>query len=370
MENRTAVQSLRETGMEDKERLTPNRKLDHIRICLEESVERGWPGFDEVRISHCALPECNLDELATSTTFLGHEFKIPLFIAGMTGGHPETREINRRLARAAERFGIGIGVGSQRAALVDPALEDTFSVVREEAPHAFIVANLGIVQLRDHGMEWAERAVEMIDADAIAIHLNFLQEAIQPEGDHDATGCTDALTSLCSEFGLPVIVKETGSGISAETARTCWTAGASAIDVGGWGGTSWAAIEGLRAGERENSGLVRLGKVFEEWGIPTVVSICEAASTGGPIIATGGIRSGLHMAKAMTLGADLSGMALPLLAPALEGEEALFERIDEISHEFMVAMFLSGSRNTAELCSKRAYFTGKIREMLEHDGGI
>jgi len=356
--------------MKNKEQFTPVRKLDHIRISLEEQVERGWPGFEEVRLNHCALPECNLDELKTETTFLGHEFGIPLFIAGMTGGHPETKEINRRLARAAERFGIGMGVGSQRAALVDPALEDTFSVAREEAPNAFLAANLGVVQLRDHGLEWAERAVEMIDADAIAIHLNFLQEAIQPEGDHDATGCTDALASLCRDFDLPVIVKETGSGISAETARACWNAGVSAIDVGGWGGTSWAAIEGLRAAERDESGLARLGEVFEEWGIPTVVSICEAASTGGPIIATGGIRSGLHMAKAMKLGADLSGMALTLLSPAVEGEEALFQKIEEISNEFKVAMFLSGSRTSAELCSKRAYFTGKTRKMLEHDGGI
>ncbi|HOP67616.1 MAG TPA: type 2 isopentenyl-diphosphate Delta-isomerase [Methanoregulaceae archaeon] len=356
--------------MTNKEKLTPVRKLDHIRICLEEEIERGWPGFDEVHLSHCALPECNLDELTTKTTFLGHDFESPLFIAGMTGGHPETKEINRRLARAAERFGIGMGVGSQRAALVDSALEDTFSVVREEAPHAFLAANLGIVQLREHGLEWVERAVEMIDANAIAIHLNFLQEAIQPEGDHDATGCTDALASLCRDFDLPVIVKETGSGISAETARVCWNAGVSAIDVGGWGGTSWAAIEGLRAAARGESGLARLGEVFEEWGIPTVVSICEAASTGGPIIATGGIRTGLHMAKAMTLGADLSGMALTLLPPAIEGEEALFQKIGEINHEFRVAMFLSGSRTPAELCSTRAYFTGTIREMLEHEGGI
>lgn len=359
--------------MKNKEEFTSARKLEHIRICVEEQIERGWPGFDDVRLSHCALPECDLDGIRTETTFLGHEFGMPLFIAGMTGGHSEAKEINRRLARAAERFGIGMGVGSQRAAIVDPALVDTFSVAREEAEHAFLAANLGIVQLRDHGIEWVERAVEMIDADAIAIHLNFLQEAIQPEGDHDARGCTEALATLCRDFHLPVIVKETGSGISAETARKCWDAGVAAIDVGGWGGTSWAAVEGLRAGrqnDKRHSGLARLGEVFEEWGIPTVVSVCEAASTGGPIIATGGIRSGLHMAKAMAIGADLSGMALTFLSPSLEGEEALFTKIEEISHEFRVAMFLSGSCTLAELCNRRAYYTGKIREMLEHNGGI
>ncbi len=143
----------------------------------------------------------------------------------MTGGHPATREVNRLLARAAGHFGIGFGVGSQRAALENPELEDTYSVVRDEAPDAFIVANLGIVQLRDHGIEWAERAVSMIEADALAIHLNFLQEAIQPEGDHDASGCLSALTELCNDFSHPVIVKETGSGISADTARLAWGAG-------------------------------------------------------------------------------------------------------------------------------------------------
>ncbi|HUU74996.1 MAG TPA: type 2 isopentenyl-diphosphate Delta-isomerase [Methanoregulaceae archaeon] len=359
--------------MKNKGQYTSGRKLDHIRICVDEDVERGWSGFDDVRLVHNALPGCDLDRIRTETEFLGHRFEIPLFIAGMTGGHPESKEINRRLARAAEEFGIGMGVGSQRAALEDPSLEDTFSVVRDEAPHAFLAANLGIVQLRDHGLEWVEKAVDMIDADAIAIHLNFLQEAIQPEGDHDARECVEALRELCRECTLPVIVKETGSGISAETAKACWDAGVKAIDLGGWGGTSWAAIEGIRAGEREGlnaSRLVRIGHIFEEWGIPTVVSLCEVASTGGPVIATGGIRNGLSMAKAMALGADLSGMALPLLKPALNGEELLFEKIKEINQEFKVAMFLSGSCTPAELSTTRAYLTGVTRDMLQNNGGI
>jgi isopentenyl-diphosphate delta-isomerase len=211
--------------MGDKKRFTSGRKLDHLRICIESDVEQGDAGFSDVRLLHEALPDCDMSKIRTNVRFLGHEFSSPLFIAAMTGGHPETREVNRTLARAARQFGIGMGVGSQRAALENPDLEDTYSVVREEAPESFIVANLGIVQLRDHGTEWAERAVEMIDADALAIHLNFLQEALQPEGDHNAAGCFAALADLCTGFSTPVIVKETGSGISAATARRCFGIG-------------------------------------------------------------------------------------------------------------------------------------------------
>jgi isopentenyl-diphosphate delta-isomerase len=259
-----------------------------------------------------------------------------------------------------------MGVGSQRAAIEDPALEPTFSVVREAAPHAFLVANLGIVQLRDHGIEWAARAVEMIGGDAIAIHLNFLQEAIQPEGDHDASGCLDALRSLCEEFKYPVIVKETGSGISAETAGMLRGAGVQAIDIGGWGGTSWAVIEGIRAGEGKDTGdaqRIALGEGLLEWGIPTAVSLAEVAG-GGPVIATGGIRTGVDMAKAARLGADLCGMALPLLQPAFEGEERLNAGIEAIRLQLKAALFLTGSRSMEELRKKRLFITGVTREMI------
>ncbi|MDD1714541.1 MAG: alpha-hydroxy-acid oxidizing protein, partial [Methanoregulaceae archaeon] len=222
------------------------------------------------------------------------------------------------------------------------------------------------VQLRDHGLEWAEAAVEMIDADALCIHLNFLQEAIQPEGDHDARGCLDALEELCTGFRLPVMVKETGSGISAATAKVLWDAGVKAIDVGGWGGTNWAAIEGLRSGPVAGEVSTRppLSRVFEDWGIPTAVSICEVAGTGGPVIATGGIRSGLDMAKALALGADLCGVALPFLAPAMKGEKELVDTISAFLRELRVAMFLSGAKNTAALKEKMPYITGVTREMI------
>ncbi|HOT03284.1 MAG TPA: type 2 isopentenyl-diphosphate Delta-isomerase [Methanolinea sp.] len=356
----------------NKNLFTSGRKLDHLRICAEEDIERGFSGFGDIRLVHSALPECDLSSIDLSTRFLGHRVCSPLFIAAMTGGHPGTREVNCRLARAAERYGLGMCVGSQRAALEDPRLEESFRVVREEAPHAFISANLGVVQLRDHGLEWADNAVSMIDADAIAVHLNFLQEAIQPEGDHDATGCYEALAALCRESNVPVIVKETGSGMSAETARACWGVGVRAIDIGGWGGTSWAAVEGVRAEQsaaHSGSGLVSLGALFEDWGIPTAVSLCEVAGTGGPIIATGGIRSGLDMARAIALGADLCGIALPLLRPAMESEESLFLRIETFHRELRTAMFLTGSAKIADQKRARAYITGKTRQMLEHIHG-
>ncbi|HJK22303.1 MAG TPA: type 2 isopentenyl-diphosphate Delta-isomerase, partial [Methanocorpusculum sp.] len=220
-----------------KEKLTSSRKMDHLRICSQTDIETGSTLFDDVHLVHCALPECDMDAIDLSVEFLGKRLSSPLFIAAMTGGHPDTAEVNRVLASAAERYGLGIGVGSQRAALEKPELADSFAIVRETAPHAFVCGNLGAVQLVEHGTEWAERAVEMIDADALCIHLNFLQEAIQPEGDHSAVGCLDAIRQLCKDVKFPVIVKETGNGISREVASRLWDAGVAAIDTGGMGGT-------------------------------------------------------------------------------------------------------------------------------------
>ncbi|MCP1715548.1 isopentenyl-diphosphate delta-isomerase [Methanocalculus alkaliphilus] len=347
---------------------TTSRKLDHLRICSEKEIEAGCSGFSDVRIVHSALPEADMDHIDLSCRFLNTTLSSPLFIAAMTGGHPGTTEVNRRLGRAAERFGCAIGVGSQRAALERSDLRHSFSVVREEAPTAFIVANIGAIQLRDHGPAWAEEAVSMIEADAIAIHLNPLQEAIQPEGDHDATGCLKAIEELCSLVPFPVIAKETGSGISRETAYNLWNAGVQAIDIGGYGGTSWARVEGVRADEAGDPVQRRLGDDFLSWGIPTVVSLMEVRETGGPVIATGGLRNGLDIAKALALGADMAGMALPLLAPAMESDAALNAAIEEIHRELTVAMFLSGAATIRDMRRVRTYITGDTRDMIQETG--
>jgi len=343
---------------------TSSRKKEHLNICANEPIEAGSTGFEDVRLVHDALPECSMDSIDLSLRFLGHDLQSPLFIAAMTGGHPDTTAVNASLARAAEEFGIGMGVGSQRAALENPALEGSFSVVREEAPTAFLCANLGIIQLRDHGAEWADRAVEMIDAQALCIHLNPLQEAIQPEGDHDTSGCIGSLCDLCSSVRYPVIVKETGSGVSYEVARMLFAAGAAAIDVGGIGGTSWAAVERVRADDPD---LASLGDHFADWGIPTAVSVVETRRAGGPVIATGGLRRGTDIAKAIALGADMGGMALTLLKPALRGDEELKREIEKIHRELSVAMYLTGSRNLNELKSIRTYITGITAEMLRNE---
>ncbi|MCA1915101.1 type 2 isopentenyl-diphosphate Delta-isomerase [Methanospirillum hungatei] len=348
---------------------TSSRKLDHLRICLDEHIESGSTGFDDIRLVHEALPDCDMDRLSLETRFLGHNLGSPLFISAMTGGHPETKDVNAVLGEIAGEFGLGIGVGSQRAAIENPELADTFSIVREKAPDTFIVGNLGIVQLRDHGIEWAERAVEMIDADALAIHLNFLQEAIQPEGDHDAGGCYAALRELCRDLKVPVIVKETGSGISYETGIRCFGAGAACVDIGGYGGSSWALIESHRSGSvagREDLHLKGLGERFGEWGLPTVVSLYETARCGGPVIASGGIRSGIDITKALVMGAHLAGMALPLLKPACEGPDVLRETIRTIHQELRISMFLTGKTRISELPQARWYLTGKTREMIEN----
>lgn len=353
--------------MTNRENHTSPRKLDHLMMCSGDDVERGSPGFDDVLLLHNALPECSMDEIDLQVTFLGHTLQAPFLISAMTGGHPETKEVNRRLAAAAEKLGVGMGVGSQRAALEDPSLADTFSVVRDAAPQAFLIANLGIVQLRDHGIAWAEHAVSMIDADAIAIHLNFLQEAIQPEGECDARGCLAVLHELCEATSTPVIVKETGNGLSSTVAAACFDAGAAAVDIGGFGGTSWAAVEGRRASMWGSSGDMErsaLGRVFDSWGIPTVVSLIEVARLGGPVIATGGIRSGLDIAKAIALGAGVCGAARPLVQPALEGEEEVCRTMNGYLRQLRVAMFLTGAQNISDLRSVPATITGKTGDMV------
>jgi isopentenyl-diphosphate delta-isomerase len=347
--------------------VTSKRKIEHLDICTRENVESRGNGFDDVEFVHRCLPEINKPEISTGTTFLGHKFDAPLMIASMTGGHPGTTEVNANLAMAAEELGLGMGVGSQRAALENPKLEDSYRIVREKAPHAFIYGNIGAPQLSKYTIEDLERAVQMIDADAMAIHLNFLQEAIQPEGDVDARGIIDQIACVASELSVPVIVKETGAGICHMDAYTLKKAGVAALDVGGRGGTSWAGVEVFRARMELDEIGEHLGMKFWDWGIPTAVCLIEA-DVGLPLIATGGIRDGVMMAKALAMGASMSSVALPLVAAARIGPEKVKRTLELYIEELKAVMFLTGSRSAEDVRRAPVIISGKTRDALEARG--
>jgi isopentenyl-diphosphate delta-isomerase len=353
---------------------TSNRKIEHLELCANQNVESHRDehnlrrtGFDDITMVHNALPGINIKEIDTSTELLGYKLAFPLLIASMTGGHPETRQVNESLAIAAQELGIGMGVGSQRAALEDPDQEDSFRVVRDSAPDAFVFGNLGVAQLKEYGVEGVRQAVDMIDANAMAIHLNFLQEVIQPEGDTDATEGLELIEEVCKKLKIPVIVKETGAGVSREVAQKLCKAGVSAIDVGGMGGTSWAGVEVYRSQEKGDSMGESLGNLFWDWGIPTAASIIES-DVSVPVIATGGIRTGLDMAKSLAIGASACATALPLVRPAMNGPQDVKKKLELYMAEFKAAMFLTGSATIADLMQAQIVITGRTGEYLKERG--
>ena len=333
------------------------------------------PGWADVHLLHHALPVGDLAAVDLSVEFLGHRLRAPLTIAAMTGGHRGASEVNARLARAAERFGLAMGVGSQRAALRNPHLARTYAVAREVARHAFLIANVGAAQLvpQDSGAPLTPQqlsdAVAMIGADALAIHLNFLEETVQPEGDRRAAGLQEAIVQALGALTVPAIAKETGAGISRAAALELRALGFRALDVGGVGGTSFAAIETARAKAQGDRRRVMLGEVYRDWGIPTAVSIVAASGAGLPIIATGGVRSGLDAAKAIALGATIVGVARPLLAAALLDDTAVEAWITQFLEELRVAIFLSGGRRVADLRSVPKVVGGETRRWIEDLGG-
>lgn len=348
---------------------TSKRKIEHLKLCAESPVEsrKVSAGFEDVTLIHRALPELDMDKLNLSIDLLGKRLQSPFLIASITGGHPDTTSVNAALAAAAEELGVGMGVGSQRAAIDDPAQEESFRVVREKAPNAFIYGNVGAAQIRQYGIDGLEKLIEMIDADALAIHLNFLQEAIQPEGDRDATGCLDMIKEICSVLNKPVIIKETGAGISREDAILLQKAGVSAIDVGGAGGTSWAGVEVYRARKSGDYASENLGELFWDFGIPTVASIIESR-VSLPIIATGGIRTGVEIAKSIALGASAASAALPFVSPALEGKESVVRVLSRMLDELRISMFLCGCANIQDLRNAPVVVTGWTLEYLGQRG--
>ncbi len=346
---------------------TEDRKDDHIRIVQERDVETTGTGFEDVQLVHEALPELHYEAIDTSIEFLGHELAAPIFIESMTGGHHNTTEINRTLARAAGETGIAMGVGSQRAGLEldDDGVLESYTVVREAAPEAFIYGNLGAAQLREYDLEAVERAVEMIEADALAVHLNFLQEAVQPEGDVDGRSCLAAIERVAEGLSVPLIVKETGNGISGGTARRLATAGVDAIDVAGKGGTTWSGIEAYRAAAADEPRQQRIGTLFRAWGIPTAASTIECVAEHDCVIASGGVRTGLDVAKAIALGALAGGLAKPFLKPATDGTDAVIERVEDLTAELRTAMFVTGSASVPDLQQTEYVLHGDTREYVE-----
>ncbi|RQG94694.1 type 2 isopentenyl-diphosphate Delta-isomerase [Natrarchaeobius chitinivorans] len=346
---------------------TSDRKDDHIRIIEEEDVETSGAGFADVDLVHEALPELHRDEIDTTTTLFGHELAVPIVIESMTGGHPNTTKINRALAEAAQETNVAMGVGSQRAGLEldDEELLESYTVVREVAPDACLYGNVGAAQLLEYDLEAVETAVEMIDADAMAIHLNFLQEAVQPEGDVDARGCLAEIERVAEGLSVPVVVKETGNGISRETASRLADVGVDAIDVAGQGGTTWSGIESHRAAAVGADRQEAIGNLFRAWGVPTAISTLEAASVHDQVVASGGVRSGLDVAKAIALGARAGGLAKPFLGPAGRGTDAVVDLIEQLSLELRTAMFVTGSATLSELRSTEYVVLGRTKEYLE-----
>ena len=351
------------------------RKGEHLQLAAEGDVEtRATAGWEDVHLVHDALPTVDAASIDLTARFLGHTLRLPLVISGMTGGHGRAIALNELLARVAERAGIAIGVGSQRAALRDPSLIPTYSVVRDAAPHAFVIANVGISQLVRQGKEPAlsvkdvRQIVKMVRADALALHLNYLEESVQPEGQTRASGTEAALRALTKASPVPVIAKETGAGISRATALRLRRLGVAAIDVGGVGGTSFAAIEGLRAGAAGDALRMSLGERFRDWGLPTAVAVVGASAAKIPVIATGGVRSGLDAAKAIALGATVVGVGRPLLQAALKGEQACVDWLAAFELELRTAVFLSGVKRASDLRRVPVVITGRSKAWLEQLG--
>ena len=327
-----------------KEQLLGGRKADHIRLALDERMQFASHPFERFRFGHEALPEIDFDSIDLRVEFLGKPLRAPLLISCMTGGTEAARRINRNLAEAAERRGVAFGVGSQRCAIEDPSQAATFEV-RDVAPSIPLLANLGAIQLNyRYGLDECRRAVDIVRADALAFHLNPLQEAIQPEGQRDFGGLLAKLAEIARQIPVPVVAKEVGSGLSESTGRRLVSAGIRILDTAGVGGTSWARIEASRAGDAE------LGETFAGWGIATPESIRQLRRIDGvTVIASGGLRNGIDVAKAIALGADLAGLAQPFLEAALDSADQVERRIERILHELRIAMFCLGARTVPEL---------------------
>ncbi|MFW6197027.1 MAG: type 2 isopentenyl-diphosphate Delta-isomerase [Thermoplasmatota archaeon] len=343
-----------------------SRKEDHIKICLNEDVEIKNNYWEDVKLFHNSAPEIDLDDIELEVDFLNKKLKAPLMIAGITGGYKGATNINKILAAAAEEVGIGIGVGSQRAVIENEDLRDTYEVIKDyDVP--LVIGNIGAPQLiKQDGEEplsndQAKEALKMIDGDYLGIHFNYLQEVCQPEGDLRAKNVLDSVEKIASE--VPVIAKETGGGVYSDVAVKLEKAGVKAIDVGGMGGTSFAAVEHYRANDET---IKELSENLWDWGIPTPVSIIECKrSVSIPLIGTGGIRNGIEAAKALSLGADIVGIAGGILPSLMEGKKATVQYLEKFIYHMKVGLFLLGCHKPKELTKQKLVLTGELRDWVD-----
>lgn len=355
--------------------ITSFRKLSHLEICLKEQVEAHTSAhWEDFHFVHRAIADWDLDDIDTHVTLFGKRLALPLVAAALTGGHPEVRSVNEAVARVAQKLHFGMGVGSERAAIEKniPYVTESFKIVRNLAPDTLILGNLGAAQFSDKGkfgIEQAQQAIQLVHADVLAIHVNPAQEIVQPEGDTCFKGFFHQADRVAQTVKVPVILKEVGSGFAMEDADRIEKSLLAGVDVGGLGGTSWVGVEALRAKEKGDQAHCQLGELFWDWGIPTALSVAEVRSrTKKVIIATGGVRNGLQAAKALALGADAVGMAMPFLKFAHQGEVALENFVHSFARELKTAMFLTGCSTIEELKKVPMVVTGPSREWLQQRG--
>jgi len=340
-----------------------SRKADHLDLCATDDVayRRRTNLLEEVDLVHQSLPELSLDEVDLSVELLGKRLSAPIVIVGMTGGHERAAEVNRGLAAIAERRGYAFGLGSQRAMQKRPETTSTYQV-RDVAPNVLLLGNVGVVQAAQQTTAQIQELVDAVGADALCVHLNPAQELIQPEGDRDFRGGVDALTRLVTELKVPVVAKETGNGISQQTAERLFDAGVRHVDVSGAGGTSWVGVETLRAEGAQRA----LGELLWDWGVPTAAAVHFAANAGHVAIATGGMRTGLDAARAIALGATAAGYARNVFKAFVEGGEAKAEAfLLAVERELRVVMLLTGSRNLEDLRRAPRIIGPSLRRWLD-----
>lgn len=343
-----------------------SRKADHINVCLNERVSPDHCYWDDIRLIHNAMPELDLDDIDMRADVLGAKLEFPLVVTAITGGFPEARTINANIAQACAELGIGMGVGSERAGVngIDP---ESYAVVKDyDVP--LVIGNVGAPQLvkqKSKDMftdELVGKAMELVDADYVAVHLNFLQEVVQPEGDTNGAGIRDRIRDLALKY--PVIVKETGAGIDRSTAQRLGGIGVRGLDVSGTGGTSFSAVEMYRADSERDALHTAIGNTFFDWGIPAPAALMESKVSKLPLIASGGILDGTHVAAAVSMGACAGGVARAVLKEATESAEAVKAKLTIIREELRTAMMLTGCRNVAELSKARKIVLGATAEWI------